>query len=176
MKRSMSFLAVMLLCVGPLTATPQGRPTSPGRPSSPPSAPSSPGRPSMPDRPSPSTPGKSGSMPGSEKGATGGERGKTMSDLLTQNTKLSSRLQTLTGKDAQTACDGFKNLGLCIAAAHVANNVSGISFDDLKSRMTGTDAKSLGDAIHDLNANVDAKGEAKKAKKQADVDLRESGS
>jgi outer membrane murein-binding lipoprotein Lpp len=94
-----------------------------------------------------------------------------MSDLLTQNTKLSSKLQTLTGKDPQVACQGFKNLGQCVAAAHVSNNL-GISFDDLKLRTTGSDAKSLGSAIHELNPNVDAKAEAKKAKGQAEKDLR----
>ena len=99
-----------------------------------------------------------------------------MSDLLTQNTKLSSKIQTLTGRDAQTACDGFKNLGECVAAAHVANNISGITFDDLRSRMTGTDPKSLGEAIHELNPSANSKAEAKKAKKQASEDLKESGS
>lgn len=124
----------------------------------------------MPDRPSTPAAGKS-SNPGTEKGATGSEHGKTMSDLLTQNTKLSSKLQTLTGKDPQVACQGFKNLGQCVAAAHVSNNL-GISFDDLKLRTTGSDAKSLGSAIHELNPNVDAKAEAKKAKGQAEKDLR----
>lgn len=128
----------------------------------------------MPERPSTPATGK-GTTQGSEKGATGSEHGKTMSDLLTQNTKLSSKIQTLTGKDPQVACEGFKNLGECVAAAHVANNVSGITFDDLRSRMTGTDAKSLGNAIHELNTNVDASAEAKKAKKQAHEDLKSSG-
>ena len=83
-------------------------------------------------------------------------------------------VQSLTGKDSQVACQGFKNLGDCVAAAHVSSNL-GISFDDLKARTTGTDAKSLGDAIHELIPNVDASAEAKKAKKQANKDMKEPG-
>jgi hypothetical protein len=43
--------------------------------------------------------------------------GKTMDQLLTQNTKLADKISTLTGEPAQQACSGFKNLGQCVAAA-----------------------------------------------------------
>lgn len=98
-----------------------------------------------------------------------------MSDLLTQNTKLSSKIGDLTGTSAQTACAGFKNLGQCIAAAHVSKNL-GIDFNTLKGKVTGPDSENLGKAIHGLNPNVDAKAEAKKAEKQAHDDLKESNS
>jgi hypothetical protein len=40
---------------------------------------------------------------------------------------------------AQQSCSGFKNLGQCVAAAHVSKNL-GIGFACLKSDMTGTAA------------------------------------
>src|SRR6266849_3762734 len=52
---------------------------------------------------------------------------KTVSDRLSKNSKLSSKLQTLTGMPAQQACSGFKNVGQCVAAAHVSKNLD-ISF------------------------------------------------
>lgn len=110
--------------------------------------------------------------PGSEPTTTGR---RTMSDLLTQNTKLASKINDLTGMDAQTACAGFKNLGQCVAAAHVSKNL-GIGFDTLKGKVTGPDAENLGKAIHGLNPNVSAKAEAKKAQKQAHADLKQSSS
>jgi hypothetical protein len=99
--------------------------------------------------------------------------GHTPSDILANNSKLSSNLQSLlpAGTTAQQACSGFKNLGQCVAAIHVSHNL-GISFDDLKAKTTGDGAESLGKAIGDLKPAVDAKAEAKKAKKQADADLR----
>lgn len=42
--------------------------------------------------------------------------------------------------------------------------------------MTGTHSESLGQAIHGCNPHVGAKAEAKKGKKQADDDIKESGS
>jgi hypothetical protein len=98
-----------------------------------------------------------------------------VSELLTQNTKLASKISKLTGMDAQHACSGFKNLGQCVAAAHVSKNL-GIDFSTLKGKVTGSGAESLGQAIHQLDPNVDAKAEAKKGKKQADDDLKESSS
>lgn len=126
------------------------------------------GNPDRPDMPSArrSTAGKETS--------TTGQR-KTAGELLTQNTKLSSKLQSLlpTGTDLQTASSGFKNLGQFVAAAHVSHNL-GISFDSLKAKLMAGD--SLGKAIHELNPNVNAKAEAKKANNAADKDVKESGS
>jgi len=98
-------------------------------------------------------------------------------DVLSHNPAIGGKIQKLTGQDAQTACGGFKNIGQCIAAAHVAKNldIPG-GFDALKAKLTGSGAISLGKAIQQLAPNADAKAEAKKANKQASDDLRESSS
>ena len=101
----------------------------------------------------------------------------TPSDVLSHNTTIAGKIKTLTGQDAQTACSGFKNMGQCVAAAHVAKNldIPG-GFDALKAKVTGSGSVSLGKAIQALTPNADAKAEAKKAKKQADDDLNETTS
>jgi hypothetical protein len=104
------------------------------------------------------------------------DTGKQAPDhALSTNSKLSSKLDSLlpNGMTAQQACSGFKNLGQCVAAIHVSHNL-GISFGDLKSKMTGSGSESLGKAIHDLKPDANAKAEEKKAKQQADDDLKES--
>jgi hypothetical protein len=118
-------------------------------------------------------------QPGMDRGrntsTTGGS--KSPGDLLAQNTKLSSRLETMLpeGTNVQDAAGGFKNLGQFVAAVHVSKNL-GIPFEDLKARMTGPDAEKLGEAIHELKPAVNAKAEAKKAKKQAKQEIRDSKS
>ncbi|HEY6126698.1 MAG TPA: hypothetical protein VIW23_00810 [Candidatus Acidoferrum sp.] len=99
------------------------------------------------------------------------------SDVLSHNTAVAGKIQTLTGQDAQAACAGFKNLGQCVAAAHVAKNldIPG-GFDALKAKVTGSGAVSLGKAIEQLSPQANAKAEAKKANKQASDDLKESSS
>lgn len=64
---------------------------------------------------------------------------KTLDEMLTQNTKLSSNLAALlpTGTNLQLAAQGFKNLGQFVAAVHVAHNL-GIPFACLKADMTDT--------------------------------------
>ena len=99
------------------------------------------------------------------------------STVLSHNTAIAGKIQTLTGQDAQTACSGFKNLGQCVAAAHVAKNldIPG-GFDALKAKVTGTGAVSLGKAIEGFAPNADPKAEAKKANKQASDDLKDASS
>ena len=75
----------------------------------------------------------------SNAGSASASHGKTMDQLLTQNTKLSDKISALTGEPAEQACTGFKNLGQCVAAAHVSKNL-GISFNCLRSNMTCTAA------------------------------------
>jgi hypothetical protein len=96
---------------------------------------------------------------------------------LTKSPKLSSNLEKMlpAGMTAQQACSGFKNLGQCVAAIHVSHNLN-IPFADLKSKVTGTGAESLGKAIENLKPDANAKSEAKKANKQADQDLNEAAS
>jgi hypothetical protein len=99
------------------------------------------------------------------------------SEVLSHNTAIAGKIQKLTGQDAQTACGGFKNLGQCVAAAHVAKNLNiPGGFDALKAKVTGSGAVSLGKAIKQFAPDADAKAEEKKAKKQADDDLSETSS
>ena len=114
--------------------------------------------PSGPNAPQPSQPDQAGK--------------KTPGELLTQNSKLSDKMKTLLpeGTDLQAASDGFKNLGEFVAAVHVSHNL-GISFDDLKGKMTGDNAESLGKAIQELKPEADSKAEAAKAKAQAKKDM-----
>jgi len=137
-------------------------------------------------------PGISGNMPGranpSESSPTPDprkssrpERGRepsttaprTVSQQLQQNTQLSSKLQGLqpAGTNLQTASSGFRNLGQFAAAVHVSHNL-GIPFDQLKAKITG--GESLGQAIHGLKPNVNAKEEARKAEKEAKEDQKEA--
>lgn len=99
------------------------------------------------------------------------------SAVLSHNTAIAGKIKALTGHDAATACDGFKNLGQCVAAAHVAKNldIPG-GFDALKAKVTGKGSLSLGKAIQELKPDADAKAEVRKANKQSDEDLREAGS
>ena len=100
---------------------------------------------------------------------------KTPGQLLTQNTKLASKLQALlpAGTNLQDAAKGFKNLGQFVAAVHVSHNL-GIPFDQLKAKMQGPPSESLGKAIHQLKPDADSKAEAKKGQKEADNDIDDS--
>lgn len=100
----------------------------------------------------------------------------TPSEVLSHNTAIAGKIKSLTGQDAQTACNGFKNLGQCVAAAHVAKNLNiPGGFEALKSKVTGASPLSLGKAIQQLVPDANSKSEAKKANKQASDDLNETG-
>src|SRR5260370_18789875 len=86
--------------------------------------------------------------------------------VLSHNTVMADKIKTLTGQDATTACNGFRNLGQCVAAAHVAKNLSiPGGFDTLKTKVTGSGAVSLGKAIPGLAPDAHAKAEVKRANK-----------
>jgi hypothetical protein len=113
----------------------------------------------------------------------------TIDQQLSKNTKLSGRIQKLTGMPATQACSGFKNLGQCVAVAHVSKNL-GISFNCMRSDMTGkvaasssscpagtgTKSMSLGKAIQTLDPKANSKTEAKKGTEEATQDLKQSSS
>jgi hypothetical protein len=125
-------------------------------------------------------PGSSGMSSSHEAGAPASHADMSHaspSEVLSHNTAIASKIKTLTGQDAQTACNGFKNLGQCVAAAHVARNldIPG-GFDALKAKVTGAGAVSLGKAIESLAPNANGKSETKKANKQASEDMKESNS
>jgi len=73
----------------------------------------------------------------------------------------------------ENAAQGFKNQGQFIAALHVSKNLS-IPFDQLKTEMTGSNHRSLGQAIETLKPNADAGTEAKKADDEAKADVKAS--
>jgi hypothetical protein len=105
----------------------------------------------------------------------GSQSPTTVLDNSKLNTSLTNALAksgvSIPGGDLKTACSGFRNLGECVAAMHVAKNLN-LSFDNLKNKMTGSNSENLGKAIQDLGGpNVNAKSEAKKANKQAGHDL-----
>ncbi len=116
--------------------------------------------------------GNAGGM-GNSTSTTPTKTAETPSEILSRNTKLSGQISKLTGMNAQDACQGFRNVGLCVASAHVSQNL-GIPFLTLRSKVTGGD--SLGTAIHSLSPKVNAKAEARKAQKQAKRDISESRS
>lgn len=99
--------------------------------------------------------------------------GGSIAAKLAKNTQLASKLQSLLppGTNLTTASQGFKNLGQFVAAVHVASNL-GIPFDQLKAKLTGPNAESLGKAIQELKPGVDAKAALKQAEKQAKLDLK----
>ena len=113
----------------------------------------------------------------------GGSNGMTHTDMshaspstvLSHNTAIAGKIKTLTGEDAATACNGFKNLGQCVAAAHVAKNLNITGgFDALKAKVTGTGSVSLGKAIKSFDPSANSKSEVKKANKQASDDMKEA--
>jgi hypothetical protein len=106
--------------------------------------------------------------------AQAASNGRTVDELLSNNAKLAGKIHDLTGADASAACGGFTNLGGCVSAAHVSKNLD-ISFDALKAKMTGTSAVDLGTAIHELKPDADSRTEVRKARKQADEDVGDSG-
>ncbi len=102
----------------------------------------------------------------------------TPTDHAMKNPRLEQRLQMLlpAGTSVADGAAGFKNWGQFVAAAHVSHNLD-IPFFDLKARMTGGSAVSLGDAIQALRPDIpgsQAASAAKKAETDAAADLRES--
>jgi hypothetical protein len=95
----------------------------------------------------------------------------TIAGRIESHPQLAAKLTPLLpkGMTFETASAGFKNQGQFIAALHVSHNL-GISFTDLKAKMTGSTPESLGQAIHDLRPDADEKAESKKATKQAHDD------
>jgi len=121
-------------------------------------------------------------------GSSGSTHQATIAGILDKNPAIGDRIQTLTGEPASQACTGFKNIGQCVAAAHVSKNL-GITFDCLRSDMTGTapqttsncpvdtgtKSMSLGKAIQTLSPNANPKAESKKGQTEAQQDLKSSG-
>lgn len=90
---------------------------------------------------------------------------------IESNTALAAKVKPLLPENTtlSQASAGFKNQGQFIAALHVAQNLN-ISFDQLKTKMTGSESMSLGAAIHAVKPELSqarANNEAKKAEQEA---------
>ncbi len=118
----------------------------------------------------------------------GSSQKPTVNDILSKNPAIGDKIAKLTGDQAGAAdaCTGFKNLGQCVAAAHVAKNIDGGNFYCLRQAMTGTAAPtgttctttgsmSLGKAIQTLYPQANASTESKKGTTEANQDLKSSG-
>jgi len=123
----------------------------------------------------PSAANSNGGAPGANAMNHRGMSHASPSTVLSHNTAIAGKIKALTNEDAATACKGFKSLGQCMAAAHVAKNLNiPGGFDALKAKVTGTGAMSLGKAIEALEPSANAKSEVKKANKQASDDMKEA--
>lgn len=138
--------------------------------------------------------GKSGNAPANTN-ASSHASSSSPTDLLTRNTHLDSTLTSNlqskglipAGADLKDVCNGFKNLGLCMASIHVSHNLN-LSFDCVKADVTGTapaagatcpdgtgaSKMSLGKTIQTLSPNANASAELKKANKAAKADIQEA--
>jgi hypothetical protein len=131
-----------------------------------------------------------GSMQASDHGnsnKTATSQQAKVSSILEKNPAIRSKIVALTGDKlgAADACTSFKNLGQCVAAAHVSKNL-GMNFYCLRQAMTGTPAgtsapsggctttghMSLGKAIQTLDPKADSNTESKKASHEAEQDLK----
>ena len=76
----------------------------------------------------------------------------------------------------KAACGGFRSLGQCVAALHVAHNLDlRGGFPALKRLTTGPDSIKLGKAIKELRPRADARAEERRADRQAERDLDAAG-
>lgn len=117
-----------------------------------------------------------------------------ISAVLAKNPVIGQKIVKLTGDSngAADACTGFKNIGQCMAAAHVSKNISGLNFYCMRLAMTGTAVPpnsniscnlpstfkpgvSLGKAIQTFDPQADTKTETKKATTETQQDLKNSG-
>jgi hypothetical protein len=99
---------------------------------------------------------------------------KPPGELLKQNKKLSDKLTGLLGQlnppvtDLQVASQGFKDVGLLFATAHISHNLS-IPFDELKT--AAQTSGSLSKGIHVLKPETDVKAAVREAVRQELEDL-----
>ena len=113
-------------------------------------------------------------------GGIGGGLGAGAIGSLTgpQSSVLSARLTPLLPSTTTfaAASAGFANQGQFVSAVHVAHNLN-VSFDQLKTQMTGPNAVSLGKAIQTLKPDLNEKAVKQNvnlADRQADRDLRQA--
>ncbi len=100
----------------------------------------------------------------------------TPAQHLQKSPQLAQKLAALlpAGTNLDTAASGFKNFGQFVAAVHVSHNL-GLSFQDLKTLMTGPKQESLGQAVKSLRPNASSDA-VKQAESEAKDDLTEAAS
>lgn len=98
---------------------------------------------------------------------------KSIDQVLHDDPRLSAKLQEILPAEMtpQQACAGFKTLEQCVTTIHLAQNLK-LPFADLKAKTTGKGSVGLRKAIEQMAANANSKDELKKAKKQADDDMK----
>ena len=84
-----------------------------------------------------------------------------------QNTRLAAIVPA--GMSTQEACSGFKSTAECAATLHASQNL-GLSFSELKSKVTG--GQKLSAAIKDLKPDANVRAEVRKAEQQAREDTQ----
>ena len=84
-----------------------------------------------------------------------------------QNTRLAAIVPA--GMSTQEACSGFKSTAECAATLHASQNL-GLSFSELKSKVTG--GQKLSAAIKDLKPDANVRAEVRKAEQQAREDIQ----
>lgn len=108
---------------------------------------------------------------------------RTRPSTLESNTRLQTALSTSLTRSGVTlpvggltsACGGFSNVGECLSAIHVAQNLNLTGgFDSLKARVTGENRVSLGKAIKELRPNADTSAALHRARAQARAELEAS--
>ena len=130
--------------------------------------------------------GNSASAGGSHDSSNATTSPSSPGTVLARNPKVEPALTEALGKSGITLPSGpsgekltlsqvctqnnFRTLGQCIAALHINHKFPGCSLADLAG------AKSLGKAIQRCDASADAKTEARNAMKQANQEIKESGS
>jgi len=99
----------------------------------------------------------------------------TLSQRIAADATLAARLQPLlpAGLTVEAAAQGFRNEGQFCAAVHISKNL-GISLADLKAQLMGEAHDNLGQAIHNLKSEVDARAEAARAESEAKADVEAS--
>jgi hypothetical protein len=97
---------------------------------------------------------------------------------ITANARLARQVQRLlpAGTTITAAAAGFRNEGQFLAALHVSNNL-GIPFAQLRAKVTGPNAESLGRAIQDLRPGLSrdtVEADIATAREQAKLDRQTS--
>jgi hypothetical protein len=94
-------------------------------------------------------------------------------ERIERNPQLASRVHAMLppGVDLKTAAEGFKDEGQFLAALHASKNLN-ISFGLIRSKIIAH--KNLGQAIHELQSETNAKAAARAAENEAAADIKTS--